>query len=172
MARKIVLIHGAWVNGQSWDSFQKFYEGRGYSVLAPSWPYDERTVEELNASPDPALARLGVQDIVAHYEKIIRALPEPPIIIGHSFGALTTQILIDRGLGVVGVAIDSAPPKGVGVKGLRDTLVALRGLLPVLITPFAWRRILRFSLKAFAYGWTNTLPPDEQYKAWKTYIIP
>ena len=32
--------------------------------------------------------------------------------MGHSFGGAFTQILLDRGLGAAGVAIDSAPVKG------------------------------------------------------------
>lgn len=172
MARKIVLIHGAWVNAKCWDSFKSFLEARGYEVIAPSWPYDDRSIEELRKNPDPALAKVGIAEIVNHYDKIIRALPEPPIIIGHSFGGLTTQILLDRGLGVCGVAIDSAPPKGVGAKGLHDTWVAFRTLLPVLFAPFGWRRILRMSLSSFSYGWAHTLSPEEQRKAWETYVIP
>jgi pimeloyl-ACP methyl ester carboxylesterase len=168
MARQIVLIHGAWMTPKCWDSFQQFYEQRGYSVLAPSWPYDERPIEELRASPDPRLAKVGIADIVNHYDAIVRALPEPPILIGHSFGGLTTQILLDRGLGACGVAIDSAPPKGVG----GANFPSFRALLPVLVSPFGWRRTLRMSFDHFAYGWVHTLPPEEQRKAWEGYVVP
>ena len=48
-----------------------------------------------------------------HYEKLIRNLPQPPIIIGHSFGGAFTQILLDRGVGAVGVGLASATVKGV-----------------------------------------------------------
>lgn len=172
MARKIVLIHGAWVNATCWDSFKSFFEARGYEVITPSWPYDDRPIEELRKNPDPKLAEVGIGEIVNHFDKIVRALPEPPIIIGHSFGGLTTQILLDRGLGAAGVAIDSAPPKGVSAQGLHDTWVAFRTLQHVLFTPFAWRRILTMSLGDFSYGWAHTLSPEEQRKAWEGYIIP
>jgi pimeloyl-ACP methyl ester carboxylesterase len=46
---------------------------------------------------------------------VIAALPEPPIIMGHSFGGALTQLLLDRGHGAAGVAIDSAPPEGIRV---------------------------------------------------------
>ena len=55
---------------------------------------------------------LGVDEILEHYEGIIGELDAPPIIMGHSFGGAFTQILLDRGLGAAGVAIDSAPLKG------------------------------------------------------------
>jgi predicted alpha/beta hydrolase len=38
-------------------------------------------------------------------KQIIRGLDRPPIIIGHSFGGLFTQLLLDCGLGAAGVAI-------------------------------------------------------------------
>ena len=46
--------------------------------------------------------------MVDFYDAIIRQLDSPLIIIGHSFGGLMTQILLDRGLGAAGVAISSA----------------------------------------------------------------
>ena len=71
-------------------------------------------MEALNADPAPIVA-LTVPQIVAHYEEAIRALPEPPIIIGHSAGGAFTQILLDHGFGAAGVALNSAPTEGVRV---------------------------------------------------------
>ncbi len=62
-----------------------------------------------------AARRPRLAEIIDHYAKLVSALPEPPILVGHSFGWLIVQVLIDRGLGTCGVAIDSAPPKGVVV---------------------------------------------------------
>ena len=47
MARTIVLIHGAWLNSRSWEGFKARYEARGFTVLTPDWPYDDRTPAEL-----------------------------------------------------------------------------------------------------------------------------
>src|SRR5262249_26642013 len=40
MTKTIMLIHGAWLNAQSWEGFKARYEARGYTVIAPSWPLD------------------------------------------------------------------------------------------------------------------------------------
>ena len=40
-------------------------------------------------------------------------LPSPPIIMGHSFGGAFAEVLLDRGLGAAGVAIDAAAVKGI-----------------------------------------------------------
>lgn len=74
---------------------------------------DSRPVEDQRRAPAPELAHLGVAEIVAHYEGVVRGLSEPPLLVGHSFGGLFVQMLLDRGLGRAGVAIDSAPPAGI-----------------------------------------------------------
>ncbi|WP_292327657.1 alpha/beta hydrolase [Mesorhizobium sp.] len=109
MSKTIMLIHGAWLNAHCWEGFKARYEARGYNVIAPAWPFDDRSPSELRASPNPALAQVGINELINHYDRLIRALPEPPILIGHSFGGTVTQHLLDRGLGVAGVAIDPAP---------------------------------------------------------------
>jgi len=75
-------------------------------------PAVEARLVEVDGDPSP-IAQLGVTEILDHYDAIIRKLDQPAIIMGHSFGGLFTQILLDRGLGAAGVAIDSAPVKGI-----------------------------------------------------------
>jgi pimeloyl-ACP methyl ester carboxylesterase len=150
-----------------WDQFAGYFSERGYTCLAPAWPGKDRSVEEIRADPS-ALRGLGVGEIVDHYEAIIRALPEPPILVGHSFGALFVQILLDRGLGRAGVAIDSAPPNGV----FAFEWTAFRSLYSVLFTPLVWRRVVRWSFERFRYAFVHTLPPDEQRAAYDRHVTP
>lgn len=96
-----------------WEPFIGYFEQRGYACQAPAWPHKDLPFEELRAHPPAELAGLGVTEIVDHYASLIQAQSEPPILIGHSFGGLFVQMLLDRGLGRAGVAIDPAPPKGV-----------------------------------------------------------
>ena len=58
-------------------------------------------------------AGLGLTEIVDHYEGLINDLDQPPVLVGHSFGGLIVELLLDRGLGRAGVAISPAPPKGI-----------------------------------------------------------
>src|SRR5436190_14954247 len=107
----IVLIHGLWMTALSWEHWVARYTSRGFNVIAKSWPGMDGDIEQLRRDPS-AIEHLGVGEIVDHYEGIIRQLERPPIIMGHSFGGAFTQILLDRGVGATGVAIDSAPVKG------------------------------------------------------------
>ena len=108
----IVLIHGLWMTPRSWEKFAERYTAAGHVVHAPSWPGLEGDVEAIRADPSP-LGALTIAKIVDHYEQFIRGLDEPPIIMGHSFGGLIMQLLVDRGLGVAGVGVSAAQPRGI-----------------------------------------------------------
>jgi len=109
MSKTVMLIHGAWLTPAGWENFRGRYEAQSYKVLAPPWPYEDVPIEELRRSPNRELKKLTVGKIVDHYDKLVRARPEPPILIGHSYGGLVTQKLLDRGLGAAGVALDPVP---------------------------------------------------------------
>jgi alpha-beta hydrolase superfamily lysophospholipase len=94
-AETIVLIHGMWMTPLSWEHWASHYSDRGHAVLAPAWPGLEAEPEQLRRDPSP-LRNLSITDVVDHYDKIIRGLDRPPIIIGHSFGGLFAQLLLDR----------------------------------------------------------------------------
>lgn len=167
MSRTIMLIHGAWLTPRSWDRFRDRYEAEGYTVLTPAWPHLDGAVPSLRQDPPPALSKLGVRQIVDHYETIIRALPEPPILMGHSFGGLFVQLLLDRGLGAAGVAIDSVPPFGV-----RASLTAALSSIGVFTAWNGWNRTLRMSLRTFSRSFAQTLPEAEKPAAYDKHIVP
>ena len=108
----LMLIHGAWLSSGSWENFAEYFRNRGFAVSAPEWPRKQGDVEELRAETEE-LKGLGLTEIVDHYESQISALDEPPVLIGHSFGGLIVELLLDRGLGRAGVAMSPAPPKGI-----------------------------------------------------------
>lgn len=147
--------------------WKTFLEAKGYKVLAPSWPYQDRPVKELQASSAPELASVGVAEILAHYETIVRAQPELPILIGHSFGGLFVQMLLDRGLGVAGVAIDPAPPKGVF-----PSVNALKAAFPVVSTWNAQNKVITLPFADFAWGWVHNLPEAEQRRIYQEFCVP
>src|SRR5258705_512419 len=107
----IVLVHGLWLTPRSWEGWKARFESRGHEVLAPAWPRMEGDVEDIRRDPSP-LNGLGVREITDHYAEIVRGLDRPPLFMGHSFGGLATQPLLDRGLGSAGVRLSPAPIKG------------------------------------------------------------
>jgi len=167
MSKTIMLVHGAWVTTDCWTSFRAFFEAKGHRVVIPPWPYLDRPAEETRQSPDPRLAKMTIKGLVDHFEKHIRNLPEPPVIIGHSFGGLIVQMLLDRGLGAAGVAIDAGPPRGV-----MPSPTAIKSALPVLLAWRGWSRILTMSFKSFSTTFANTLPASEMKATYDRHIVP
>jgi pimeloyl-ACP methyl ester carboxylesterase len=163
----IVLIHGLWLTPLSWESFRTFYEARGYKVLAPAWPRMEGEVEDIRRDPS-ALAGLGVVEIADHYDRLVRSLDVPPIIIGHSFGGLIVQILLDRGLGAAGVGIDAVAPKGV----YRLPFSALKAASGVLSNPLNYNRVPPFTFRQFRYAFGNNVSEEEARRFYERYVVP
>ncbi len=167
MTQTIVFIHGAWVTPRCWEPFRGYFSERGHACIAPAWPGKDRPIEAIRADPSPLLG-IGIAEIVDHYERIVRALPEPPVLIGHSFGGLVVQILLDRGLGSCGVAIDPAPPKGV----LAFEPSAVRSLASVLFTWRGWRKVVHWSYGNFRYAFVHTLAEAEARAAYDAHVTP
>jgi pimeloyl-ACP methyl ester carboxylesterase len=162
----VVLIHGMWMTPRSWDNWVDHYNDRGYRAIAPGWP-GVKDPEETRRDPS-ALKGLGIATMVDHYDKIIRDLGQPPIIIGHSFGGLVTQLLLNRGLGAAGVTIGTAPPKGILVLPPST----LRSALPGLKNPFAVNGLAPLSPKQFQYRFTNTISRTESDAIYREQYIP
>ena len=162
----IVLIHGLWVTAASWEKWIKHYADKGYHVIAPNWPRMEGDVEQLRRDPS-SFAKLGLTQIVDHYEQIIGELGSPPIIIGFGFGGLATQILLDRGWGAAGVAIASAPVKGIA----RLPLSVLKLAFSVLGNSFS-DKTASLTAEQFHRAFTNSLTETESLDVFKRYIVP
>ena len=92
----LIFVHGAWLSSGSWENFSDYFAHRGFDVSAPEWPRKQGAVEELREASDD-IKGLGITEIVDHYEEQIDALDEPPVLIGHSFGGLIVELLLDRG---------------------------------------------------------------------------
>jgi pimeloyl-ACP methyl ester carboxylesterase len=166
-APPIVLVHGLWLTPRSWEGWKKRFESRGRDVHTPAWPRMRGEVEDLRRDPS-ALNGLGVAEIVDHYATFIRGLDRPPVIMGHSFGGLVTELLLDRGLGACGVAISPAPVKGI----LRLPPAQIKAAFPVLGNPANRGKTVELTPEQFHYGFTNTMSDAESKEAYERYEVP
>ena len=163
----IVLVHGFWVTPRSWEHWVSHYEQKGYTVIAPAYPGFDVEVEALNADPAPIEA-VTVPQIIERLEGIISALDAPPIIMGHSAGAVFTQLLLDHGFGAAGVAINSSPTEGVK----RVPLSQARATFPVLKNPANRHRAVGFTEEQWHYAFANTFSEQESKRLYDRYHIP
>jgi pimeloyl-ACP methyl ester carboxylesterase len=163
----IVLIHGFWVTPRSWEHWVSHYEAKGYRVLAPAYPGFEVEVEALNADPSP-IVDLTVPQVREHLESVVGKLDSPPILMGHSAGGVFTQLLLDRGFGAAGVAINSAPPEGIPVVPLSQ----IKSTFAVLRNPANRHKAVGFTPEQWHYAFTNTFSEEESRALYERYHVP
>ena len=163
----VVFIHGLWIHSVSWDPWQRLFDERGYRTLAPGWPGDGETVATTRAHPE-RVAGVGVAAVTDFYAQVIEDLGEPAVVIGHSFGGLIAQKLLDRGSAAAAVAISPAP-----VKGVRTVpLSLLRSSFPVLRRPANRTRAVALTQAQFAYSFGNAIPAEESAELFRDLTIP
>jgi pimeloyl-ACP methyl ester carboxylesterase len=163
----IVLIHGLWLTQRSWEGWKARFQERGHEVLTPPWPRMAADVDALRRDPS-VMNGLGLAEVVDHYDRIVRGLPTPPVIMGHSTGGLVTELLLDRGLGAAGVALSPAQVKGV----LRLPPAQLRIVLPALLKPANRNGTVGMTPRQFHYAFTNTMDDDDARAAYERYYVP
>ena len=166
-ATPVVFVHGLWLLSSSWDRWAELFEANGYVAVQPGWPDDPDTVEEARADPE-VFADKGIAQIADHQETVIRALKRRPAVIGHSFGALMTEILAGRGLAFASVAISPAPSRGV----LALPFSALKSASPALRNPANRHRAVPLTYEQFRYGFANVVDEEQAKELWETYSVP
>ncbi|HTX89966.1 MAG TPA: alpha/beta hydrolase [Anaerolineales bacterium] len=167
--KTVVFIHGMYMTPLCWENWLPYFNARGYRSFSPPWPGRDKPVEALrNSHPDPHLRKLTLREVLESLSGYLATLDEKPILIGHSMGGLVVQLLLQRGLAVGGVAIDSAPPQGV----ITAQWSFLKSNWPH-INPFADRnQPIQMSFKRFQYAFVNGLPESQQQIAFDRYVVP
>jgi pimeloyl-ACP methyl ester carboxylesterase len=163
----VVFIHGLWLLPSSWDRWAKLFEQAGFAALTPGWPDDPETVAEAKAHPE-VFARKSIGQVADHFEAIIRALDQPPVVIGHSFGGLLAEILAGRGLAAATVAISPPPFQGV----LPLPISSLKSAWPVLGNPANRDRAIPLTYEQFRYAFANAVSEEEAKELYETFSVP
>lgn len=99
--KTIILVHGAFADGSSWDGVAPILQSKGYNVVAVHEPLS------------------GLADDVAATQRVIEAQPGPVLLVGHSWGGvvITEAGNSDKVAGLVYVAA-FAPDAGESVADL------------------------------------------------------
>lgn len=163
----VAFVHGLWLLPNSWDNWVAYFEAAGFSAVTPGWPDDPETADAAAEHPE-VFAGKGIGEIADYVQSVIGGLDAKPVIIGHSFGGLLTQILAGRGLAAASVAIDPAPFRGVlplPISALRVASVALRN-------PANRHKAIPLTYDQFRYGFANVVSDREAQELYDTYSVP
>lgn len=162
MKNTIVFIHGMFQNPVSWAEWIAYFEAQGYHCIAPAWPLHEGSPADLRADPPAGLGDLHLQTIVDQMERLITALPEKPIVIGHSVGGLIVQLLTAKGIVDRGVPIDSVAPNAM--------LAFDWGFMKnsaLIANPFKGNEPFEMDLESFQGAFCNTMSAEATREAYE-----
>ncbi|NAS21929.1 alpha/beta fold hydrolase [Herbidospora sp. NEAU-GS84] len=161
-----VFVHGLWLLPSSWDRWAGVFAEAGFAPVTAGWPDDPDTVEEAREHPE-VFADKTVAQVADHLSELIGRLSRRPVVIGHSFGGLLTQILAGHGLARASVAITPAPFQGV----LPLPLSALRAAAPVLGNPANRHRAVPLTFEQFRYAFTNAVSEEEARELFEEFAV-
>ncbi|GAA3767428.1 alpha/beta hydrolase [Flavobacterium ginsengiterrae] len=169
-SKYVMFVTGAFVSHTCWDGWVKYFEEKGYTAVAPPWPFKDAPAKELrDRQPnDIGLATLTLTQLIDHYAAIAKSFPEKPLIIGHSLGGLITQILVNRDLASAGAAVHSVPPMGV----IPYEFTFLKSGWKVLGLFTSLKKTYLMSFEKFQYAFVNGLPLSVQKEAYEKYVVP
>jgi pimeloyl-ACP methyl ester carboxylesterase len=162
-----MFIHGMYLNGLSWLPWVEPFTSAGFSCEAPSWPYHKGDPRSLRSVVDPELGGLTFGAVVEQLKKLIDALPERPVLVGHSIGGLLVQRLVNDGYASAGVSISSAPPQGV----ISFSPHFLRANFPH-INPLAGNKPVFMTPERFHYAFANTVSRAASDDAFDNFVVP
>ncbi|MFB9079179.1 alpha/beta hydrolase [Flavobacterium procerum] len=165
-SKTIVLIHGNFVNNDTWQEWKNYYEQKGYTVYAPANPGHNGNPAELRAKVHPELVKTGFIDVVENINKLLKTLPEKPLIIGHSMAGMAVLKLIEMDKAVAGVSIDGAPPKNVF-----PPFQTLKTVIPAFGF-FSFNKYFMGSRKWYDYAFFNTIPEAEKRSSFEKFAVP
>jgi non-heme chloroperoxidase len=103
----VVMIHGAFCAGWTFDGWRTVFEAQGYRVHTPTLRY-----HDCGMNPPAALGTTSMLDYRDDLERALDAIGEAPILIGHSLGGLLAQMLAARRAIRALVLLAPSPPWG------------------------------------------------------------
>lgn len=168
MSKTIVMVHGMWGGGWYWQSMREYFEALGYQVHTPYLRHHELSAQQISTGenlPD-ALGTLSLIDYVDDLEVLIKALPEKPIVVGHSLGGLVAQKLAERQLAERLVLLAPAPPSDVPA----ITWGGFKSFLSLLRTWGFWRKPHRPDFESCVYSSFAKLPVAEQRACYERMV--
>lgn len=118
----LLFVHGAYVGAWCWaEHFLDWFAARGFSAHAVSLRGHGRSAGR------ERLDEFGLAEYAADVARAAAALPAPPVLVGHSMGALVVQKYLEKGSAAAAVLACPVP-----VYGLLPSSFSLALLRPQL----------------------------------------
>ena len=109
VAKDIVMLHGANAGGWCFDKFGKVFTELGWTCHAPD--LIGHGAQKANAAK--LLLNKGIADYRDEMRAFVKSLGAPPVLLGHSMGAVIAQQLAAEGLASMLILVSPAPRSGI-----------------------------------------------------------
>ena len=159
----IMMLPGACCGAWIYKDFRGYFQDKGWTVLTPELRHHD---QKPGQAADPGLATTSLTDYVADLTLAIQALPEPPVIMGHSMGGLLAQLLAAKGLARAIALITPARTWGT-LPSSEDEIIAAIGLMST--GPF-WTQAMDPVFEIAAENSLNCLSPERQKEVFAQFV--
>ncbi|MGE5505061.1 MAG: alpha/beta hydrolase [Actinomycetota bacterium] len=147
------MIHGAFAGGWCLQPLARALVRRGWTTHVPDLPgHGARRLA------DAELARLGLAEYRADLAGLIAGLPAPPILVGHSMGAVLAQQLAMAGLARGLVLVAPAPRQGL----LPQSAAEMRASQGLMSLGPLWQMAVHPNWEVAAADSLNRVPADRR----------
>jgi non-heme chloroperoxidase len=155
----VLFLHGMWGDARFWNRFRRRFEECGHRTEAVTFLHHEKPQDSSQ------LRHVGMMDYVAQAERAIQAMPDAPVLVGHSMGGLVAQKLAERGLAKAMVLVAPVAPAGISL-ATWSSLVCISGNLHQIVL----RRPFIMPWRQSRYGFLNTLGPREMGAIYRSFV--
>ena len=167
--KTVMFISGAFVSHYYWEQWLWYFKSKGYKVVAPPWIHKNDTPENLrDANSSNKIGSICLSELLCYYTEIIEQLQEKPILIGHSYGGLLVQLLVQQDLAAAGVCISSFPPAGLSF----EKFLFYKNILQFVHLFFSDKSIVLLTFKRWEDILCNSALEEEQIIEFEDFIIP
>lgn len=132
MPAPVIMVHGAFCAGWTFDAFRAPFEAAGHACKAIDLPGHE---------PGGDVAGLSMTDYAAAVAKVIADQDETPVLIGHSMGGLVSLMAAAKAQVKALVLLAPSPPWGVSGGSIEEAAQS-------------------FGLMSLGAYWTQAIDPD------------
>ena len=116
MRAPVIMVHGAFCGGWTFDAFRQPFEAAGHRVITP---------DLVGHDGVQAVAGVSMSAYARQIAQLVRACETPPILVGHSLGGLVAQMAASRAKISKLILLAPSAPWGVSGASLEEAVSAV-----------------------------------------------